>query len=242
MKQLGKALKSQLQENLFDKYIRYDKQKNIVSFSPALMEMAADKARKSLGSNMQTFDLKPEGNALNFSLALKSGAHFSANIVPEALELGVEEMAIVGRLPQGLKIEGVDLQKTVSGFFDNLFGTSPSSPTSLSSLSSLSSSTISPEAAPSLPSSYSNLTDILKNFSVEGNTFRLKRPLKASTLGRALSSSMVQNPDGKTASTSQRLSLSMENGWLNLNLSQFNPEKILLQFTTENLLKQLQEK
>ncbi|HNW35314.1 MAG TPA: hypothetical protein PKM25_10310, partial [Candidatus Ozemobacteraceae bacterium] len=207
LKQLEHALKSGLQKNLFEQFIRFDKRKNMVSFSPTLMKMAADKAGKSFGHNLQSFDLKPEGNALNFSLGLKSGTSIAASIEPEALEVNAEEMAIVGRLPQGLKIEGVDLQKTVSGFFDNLFGASPSP------LSSSASSSIS--TTPSQrPRSFS-VTDVLKSFSVEGNTFRLKRPLKSSALGRSLASSMATTSAEKTASASLRLPMKMENGWLN---------------------------
>ncbi|MBF0502086.1 MAG: hypothetical protein HQM09_18245 [Candidatus Riflebacteria bacterium] len=230
MKQLEKTLKSQLQQSLIERFIRYDNQKKVVSFSPDFLAMATNKARKNFGDNLQTLDIKPEGNTLNFSLALKNGMHLSGRIEPEALEFGLEEMTIVGRLPQGLKLEGVDLQKTVSGFFDNLFGVSPSS------------ATYSVNEAPARPSPSGNVTEILKNFSVEGNTFRLKRPWKASALGRALSSGMSKNTDGKTTSISQRLALNMENGWLNLSLGDLNPEKVLLQFTTEHLLKQLQGK
>lgn len=232
LKQLEQALKSGLQEKLFEQFIRYDKRKNMVSFSPTLMKMAAEKAGKSFGHNLQSFDLKPEGNALNFLLALKSGPSISANIEPEALEVNAEEMAIVGRLPQGLKIEGVDLQKTVSGFFDNLFGASPSP---LSSPASASISSTPTRRSPSF-----SVTDVLKNFSVEGNTFRLKRPLKSSSLGRSLASAMATAPTEKNASASQRLAMKMENGWLNLYLGDFNPENILLHFATEALVKQLQ--
>ncbi len=230
MKQLEKTLKNQLQVGLFDKFIRYDKVRNMLSFSPALMELAADRTRKSFGNNLQTFNLKPEGNALNFSLALKSGTQLSARIEPEALEVGLEEMAIVGRLPSGIKIEGVDLQKTVSGFFDNLFGSSKSSPVS------------SEIGIPSKSSSSFKVTDILNNFSVKGNPFRLRRPLNSSILGRSLSSGMMNTFDRKPGITSQRLAMSMENGWLNLNLGDFDPGKILVELTTETLLKQLQGK
>jgi len=236
MKQLENELKSRLQENIFEQYIRFDKGKNTLSFSPALLKMAADSARKKFGKDLQTFDLKPEGNALNFSLGLKSGAQVSANIEPEALELNPEEMSIIGRLPQGLNIEGVDLQKTVSGFFDNLFGSSPSS----SPLSSPASSPVS--ATPSKSSSSLSVADILKNFTVEGNTFRLKRPLKSSALGRSLSSAMTETRYEQNASASRRLDMSMEKGWLNLHLGDLNPKHVLLQFATEALVKQLQEK
>ena len=241
MKELAKALQSQLQKVLFEQYIRYDRRKNMVSFSPLVMQMAVDKLKSSLGDTLQTFDLKPVGNALNFSIALKSGTRVSASIVPESMELGLDEMAIVGLLPQGLKIEGVDLPKTVSGFFDNLFGSSPA-PSSDSTVSTTSTDT--PTSTTSVPQSSSNsaATSILKNFSIEGNTFRLRRPLKSSILGRALSASRAKTADGRTATGSQRLSLNLTDGWLNLNLGDFNPEKVLLQFTTETLLKQLQGK
>ncbi|MBF0544263.1 MAG: hypothetical protein HQM08_07515 [Candidatus Riflebacteria bacterium] len=231
MEQFEKTLKSQIQKVLFEQFIRYDKQKNIVSFSPTLIKMATDKAKNSFGSNLQTLDLKSEGKALNFSLLFKNGTHISASIEPEALELGPEEIVIVGKLPHGLNIEGINIRKTVSGFFDNLFGTSPAA--SLASATAL-------RASSSL-----NVTDILKNFSVEGNTFRLKRPLKLSILGRALSSTMVNNSDrtiNSRSSMNQRLALSMEEGWLNLNLGDFNFEKVFLQFASEALAKHLLRK
>lgn len=237
-KQLRETLQAQLQKVLFERFIRYDKQKNIVSFSPELMNLAADNVGKNLKGDLQAFDFKPEGNALRFSLTLKSGAHISAGIEPEALELGPEEMAIVTKLPQGMKIEGVDLQKTVTGFFDTLIGFSQASATiSPASLQPVAPTLPMPGPSPQgTPDSSAN--EFLKTFSLDGTSMRLKRPWKDSSLGRALATAMARSKTGDSSSV-QRLSLVMENGWLNLHLGTYSVEKVLMEMGMEMLTKRV---
>ncbi|MBF0410552.1 MAG: hypothetical protein HQM10_24615 [Candidatus Riflebacteria bacterium] len=226
-KQVTDMIKNQLKKTLLEKYIKYDKTRNIVSFSPELMKFAADKAIKTTGSDLQALNLNPEGNALNFSLALKNGTNLSTKVVPEALELSPQGMSLLGKLPNGIDVKDVNIKKTLTGFFDNLFGSSPASSQSA-------------RTTPTNDSPGINITDIVKNFSVKGDTFCLSQPLKSSALGRALSNAMTKNSDVKSASTTQRLPLVMENGWLNLNLGDINSEKILIQFASEILARQIQ--
>jgi hypothetical protein len=238
MKQIETVLKEQIQQNLLAKYVRYDTNRNIVAVSPALMELAVDKARQSFGGNLRTFVLKPVGNMLNFSLTLKDGAQLSADVELEALEVSMNELTIIGRLPQGLQIGGLDLRKTLYGFFDTLIGSSPAASSSaavppLPVLPSPSSSSSSHSSA--------GINEFLKTFSVEGNTFRLRRPLNASILGRSLASAKPEAAGLLTpASPVQRMALKMENGWMNLYLGDFNLQRLLLQVALENLGRQAQ--
>ena len=234
-KQFRETLKNQLQKALMERFIRFDKQKNTISFTPELLSMAAEKALKKGDGSLQNLVVKPEGKALNFSLLMRNGVSIAAGIEPEALELGPEEMAIVARLPQGMKIEGVDLRKTVSGFFDNLIGFSPGASASATG----SPAPVLPVGNPTGTSSSFSAADFLKTFSVEGNSMRLKRPLKASSLGRILSSAMARSTTGK-GSEVQRLALTMDGGWLSLNLGEYDPEKVLMEMGMEILVRQIQ--
>ncbi|HNV68099.1 MAG TPA: hypothetical protein PKO06_00275 [Candidatus Ozemobacteraceae bacterium] len=212
--QLGKLLQAKVAESLTQQFIRFDQKTGLLEFSPACLQLAGQLVQKN-DKTFETFSLTPEGNALHFSIKTKAGTAVSASVIPESLELGLEEMAIRGKLPGGLQItSSEDVQKSIGGFFDSLFGAA------------------------------SQITELMKNFTVEGDTFRLKRPIKASALGRTLRSQIKSGSDGPAGTTSETrtLNMRMESGWLKLELGQIGGMNTLMKFAIEQLTSKLQGK
>lgn len=230
-KQLEKAFQSQVQKTLSEKYMRYDQSKNVVSVSPALMELIVSQGKQHFGNLLPVFELKPLDNTLYFSLHLPKEMRLSASIIPVALEWSPEELVLVIRLLHGLNLTGFNLNKVISGALGNALESSSEASAPSSSDAGLSPAT----------SSF-NLSEIFAAISPDGNSLRLKCPLKGTSLGRAITSMLDKTGDGKPPTTRHQLTLSMENDWLKVNLGDDHPEKALLQMAIESLLQQLPRK
>ncbi len=211
LKQLSKLLQGKVAETLAQQFIKFDPKTGTLEFSPTCIQLAGQLVQKNI-KTLESFSLEPKGNALHFSVKTRAGTQVSASIVPESLEIGLEEMAIRGRLPGGLQISNSEeIQKSIGGFFDSLFGAA------------------------------SQITELMKNFTVEGETFKLKRPLRSSAFGRTLRS-QIKSGDGSVPAAGETRSLNMrlEDGWLKLELGRIGGMNTLMKFAVEQLTSKLQ--
>lgn len=207
LKELRKVLEGKLKEKITEtlskELINYDRQTRTISFSPMILRLTGEAAKRRMNF-FSEFKVDPGDDRLSFDILLKNGTGLKIAIIPESLEIDPHTFSISGKLPGGLKIsQSEDSIKSLSSFFDSFLGISE------------------------------KFGNLLKNVTIEGDTFRLQRPFGVSALGRAL------KPECSKSALKQILPLTMEKGWLKLHVGDLSEKNRLLDLAVEMLLMKL---
>ncbi len=211
-KLLEEKLKETVKEKISTQLIKYDKSTHTIAFSPVILQVAGELAKRQL-SFLKEFKVSAEGNSLNLDMATTGGSTLKASIIPQAIEVSVKEMIIKGRAPAGFALgagESVDtsqnLKDSISGLFDTILGVSE------------------------------KIGTVMKHFKVEGDTFQIIRPLKASSLSR-----IFDKNEELASMTTQVLPLTVDNGWLSLSLGSIDPAESVTKIVIDLLLMKLKK-
>jgi hypothetical protein len=206
LKSLEQAVKAKVQEGLTAKFLRYDAHARTLAFSPLFLQLAGRMFQEQ-SKLFKEFQVETRDNQLSLNLLTEGGIALQTSIIPEALEVSLNEMAFKGKLPGGVQLSSAKtLQDSITGIFDTVFG---------------------------VPNQVGAL---VRNFQVEGDSFRFTRPVKASFLGRILAN---QTAGG---SLTPSLPLTIRDGWLTLDMGPVNPTDGVIRLLTEVLLDKLKGK
>lgn len=242
-KELSKALESKVRQHLGQELtrnlIRYDRQGRTLAVSPILLRLAGSQAQQRLGFASR-IAIEPTGDRLGLEIEMKGGSKVKLTLIPRQIELSLDEMAITGLIPGGVQLDQAkDAATSLTGLFDTMLGIG------------------------------TQVGKLMKHVAIEGETFRLKRPLKISALGRALASGQsgrsgaakgsvptgtetdpkatggekapVGAARGATAGTATRvLPLTMRDGWLTLELKDLPIQADLADLAVRLLLMRLE--
>jgi hypothetical protein len=205
LKQLETIFKKEVQKRVTSlvttELIRFDRGSGTLAFSPIFLQ-GVGMLLEHQSDFFKTFRVEPSGDRLGLNATTVGGTHIHLNVVPQSLELDLQSMTLQGLIPGGLQVTQAESAKnTLSAFFDTVLGVAP------------------------------KVSQMLQSVAIEGDTFRLTRPLKTTALPRLLK----LYPQVGSA-LKQTVSVSMQDGWLSLQFGQFAAEDRLMQLGIEMLL------
>lgn len=189
VKELEKLLRQEVQKHVSGivskEIVRFDRQTGTLSFSPMFLQGVGQLLQHRSGE-FKKFNVIPKDNQLGLEVSTVGGTQVTLNLVPQNIQVDLQEMTLHGLIPGGLQMNLPELSKSsISSMFDMVMGVAP------------------------------QVSKLMQHVSVEGDAFTLRRPIKVTALPRLLDLGKVLGDDAKAT---YKLPITMQNGWLQLEL------------------------
>lgn len=210
LKEIEKLLKQEVQKQVTGlvskELVRFDRGTGTLALSPLFLQGMGYFLQQQ-SSLFKKFNVRPQGNQLGLEATTSGGTSVALNLIPQNIEFDLKEMTLTGLIPGGLKVNLPEAsQSSISALFDSVMGVAP------------------------------KVSQLLSRVTIEGETFKLRRPLKVTVLPRLLNLDPAMG-----GAIKHNVPISMQDGWLTLNLGIKASKDQLMSMGIEMLLMRVKD-